>query len=46
MIELIFNKYYINDCEIIFYSYLAVIVLIILLTSIFVIKEVKKNVDK
>ena len=45
MISVIYDDFYIRNHEIIFYTFIGVIVLIILLTIIFVLKEVK-NVNK
>lgn len=45
MIKCIYNSYFIKGNEILFYTYLLIIVLIILLTIYFVVKELK-NVNK
>lgn len=38
-----FNEYFIKDNEVIFYIYLIVMLIIMLLTLIFVIKELSKK---
>lgn len=45
MIEWIYNSFFIKENKILFYSYLFIIILIILLTIYFVVKELK-NVNK
>ena len=42
----IFNNIYIKDNELLFYIYIAIMIIIMILTTIFVIKEIKKNVNK
>ena len=39
----IFNKFFIKENELLFYIYLIIILIMILATVIFVIKEVKKK---
>lgn len=43
--KLVYNSFFIKDSEIMFYIYLLTIILIILLTIYFVVKELK-NVNK
>lgn len=42
----IFNNFFIKDHEILFYAYIIAMIIIIILTIIFVIKELKKNENK
>ena len=41
--KFIFNPVFISDNEFVFYAYVAIILLIIIVTTIFVIKEIKKK---
>jgi hypothetical protein len=42
----VFDNFYIKDHELLFYIYLISMLVIIILTVIFVIKELKKNEHK
>ena len=42
----IFNELFIKDNEILFYIYIASMAIIMILTLIFVIKELKKNENR
>ena len=46
MIDFIFHDFYIKNHEIIFYSFLVIMLLIFILTIFWVIKEVKNNANK
>ena len=39
----IFSNVYINGNELLFYSYVVLMLIMIILTVIFVVKEIKKN---
>ena len=39
----IFNKIYIDGNELLFYTYVILILIMIILTVIFVVKEIKRN---
>lgn len=45
MVKIIYNDFFIRHNEIIFYSFLAIMALIMILTVIFVIREVRSNYE-
>jgi hypothetical protein len=46
MIDFYFEDYLIRDNELVFYIFIGTMLLIMILTLIFVIKEIKNNVNK
>ena len=46
MIDFYFEDYLIRNNELVFYIFIGIMLLIMILTLIFVIKEIKKNVNK
>ena len=46
MIKFVFNKLYISDNKIVFFSYVFAIIVMIVVTAIIGYKEIKKNENK
>lgn len=46
MIDFYFEDYLIRNNELVFYIFIGIMLLIMILTLIFVIKEIKNNVNK